>query len=114
MEKTTSKVLLVFSIFVMAIVVGAEGGGDVPKSYDQVYQQPQGPWGLIWPFFPLPLPGFGGNTPPGSQPFGGIPGLGPLNFPTFAFPPPPSAPKYGIGGPQAHTRFKEMAQAKSP
>ena len=44
-----------------------------------------------------------------------IPGLGPLNFPTFAFPPPPpSAPKYGIGGPQAHTEFKEMAQAKSP
>ena len=103
MEKSTSKALLVFSLFVMALVVGDEGGRDMPKSYDQVYQQPQGPWGLIWPFFPLPLPGFGG-----------IPGLGPLNFPTFAFPPPPSAPKYGIGGPQAHTEFKEMAQAKSP
>ena len=73
-----------------------------------------GSLGLNLAFFPLPLPGFGGNTPPGLQPFGGIPGLGPLNFPTFAFPPPPSAPKYGIGGPQAHTEFKEMAQAKSP
>lgn len=79
MEKTT-KALLVFTVFLMAFLIGAEGGKDVPKKDDQLYNSQHFFGGLNfghgWPF-PF-IPGFGGI--PGLGPFGpigGIPGFGP-------------------------------------
>lgn len=96
MEKTT-KAVLVFTLFLIAFLIGAEGGRDVPKKDDQVYE-PQ----TLWPFCLCPgfkgFPGFGSGFGSGSGPGDGHVGS-------------------GIGGgignpPQAHTDFKELAEGK--
>lgn len=87
MEKIT-KALLVFTLFVMAIVIGTEGGRDLPKTYDQVYQRSQTVWnylGFGWPFGYAPFsrsvfnfPGYGGFAFGGFPLFGPGPGVGPV------------------------------------
>ena len=99
MEKTT-KAVLDFTLFLMAFLIGAEGGRDVPKKDDQVYE-PQ----TLWPFCLCPgfkgFPGFGFGFGSGSAGSGS--GSGPGDGHVGG----------GIGDPpQAHTDFKEMAEGK--
>jgi len=84
MGKTT-KALLVFALFLIAFLTGAEGGRNLPKKDDQVYQPQNFDFGFTWPFlFPLGT---------GFRIFAGIPGSGYLGGSTAFGPAGP-----GIGG----------------
>uniref|UniRef100_A0A2N9J4A9 Uncharacterized protein n=1 Tax=Fagus sylvatica TaxID=28930 RepID=A0A2N9J4A9_FAGSY len=108
--------------FLMAFLIGAEGGRDVPKKdHDEVVYEPQHSFGLGfgWPFglFPfgkplLGFPGFGGFPGVGGFPgLGGGPSPGPGAGPGLG---PGGGIGAGIGGPKPHdTGLKEMAQGKA-